>query len=190
MKKLITISLFIFWGIVVAILTAGLIFYQNNKTASNSPYQNYFAENNPGITSGGGTGTNLSGDQNSALAVKNLDQVSTLSLTEIAKHNKSSDCWLLINSKVYSVSSYISAHPGGSGTIIPSCGKEATQLFDTKGTGKPHSANANSLLADYYVGNLDQRISQQQVQQIVQNTNTVVPPKEKDDDDDENDWDD
>jgi len=156
MKKLITISLFIFWALVVAILTAGLVFYQNNKNTADRPYQNYLAGNNSSITSGGSADANLSGNQSSTPAMQNLGQVITLSLTEIAKHNKASDCWLLINNKVYSVSSYLSSHPGGAGTIIPNCGKEATQLFNTKGSKDPHSANANSMLADYYVGELNQ----------------------------------
>ncbi len=174
MKKLITISLFIFWAVVVAILTAGLVFYQNNKNAANNPYQNYLTENNSGIISSTSTGTNLPGNQGSALAIKNLGQVSVLSLAEIAKHNKASDCWLLINSKVYNVSSYLSAHPGGAGTIIPSCGNEATQLFDTKGKGKPHSANANSMLADYYVGDLNQVFNNNQSGSSSSSTSTIV----------------
>lgn len=174
MKKLITISIFIFWAVVVAILTAGLVFYQNNKNTANSPYHNYLAGNNPGVTSGNGTGADLAGNQGNTGATKNLGQVSTLSLTEIAKHNKASDCWLLINNKVYSVSGYLSAHPGGAGTIIPSCGKEATQLFDTKGTGKPHSANANSMLADYYVGDLNQVFNNSQSGGSSPSTSAIV----------------
>lgn len=176
MKKLITISLFIFWAVVVAILTAGLVFYQNNKNINGSSYQNYLVGNNLDVIGGSGADTNLPGNQSGVSATKNLGQVSTLSLTEIAKHNKSSDCWLLINNKVYNVSSYISAHPGGAGTIISSCGKESTQLYNTKGGNNPHSSNANNMLAAYYVGNLNQQTSQQQIQQTVQNTNAIVLP--------------
>jgi len=131
MKKLTTISLFIFWAIVVAILTAGLVFYQKQNCPPAAKV------NNPVGSSGG--------------------QV-TLNLAEIAKHNNPSDCWLLINNKVYDVTSFLGAHPGGAGTITPYCGKEATQAFETKDIGRPHSSRAASMLNDYYVGDLNQTI--------------------------------
>lgn len=112
---------------------------------------------------------------NSSLAPTATAGTVSLSMTEIAKHNTTADCWLLINSKVYSVSSFISAHPGGSGTIIPNCGKDSTQAFNTKGGKSSHSNAAIAMLADYYIGNFNQEISQQQVQASVQQTNAVAP---------------
>ena len=61
---------------------------------------------------------------------------------------------MVINNKIYNLTSYISAHPGGTGTIIPLCGKDGTTAFDTKGGQGSHSQNANNLLINYYVGNL------------------------------------
>ncbi|MFA5023515.1 MAG: cytochrome b5 domain-containing protein [Patescibacteria group bacterium] len=126
MKKLVTISLFVFGVIVTAILTASLIYYQGNKPGNNT------------------------GSSQTSPAV-------SLPLTEITKHNLTSDCWLLINNKVYNVTSYLSTHPGGAGTIIPSCGQEATQAFNTKDIGRPHSKRATAMLADYYIGDLSQQ---------------------------------
>lgn len=92
-KKFVTISLFIFWAIVVAVLIAGLVFYDKNKqTVSPST-----SINNLGLKPG---------------------EKITLNLTEIAKHNSVNDCWLLINNKVYNVTNYLGQHPGGASTII------------------------------------------------------------------------
>lgn len=155
MKKLTTVSLFIFWAALTAILTAGLVFYQNNKTQGNNSTQNASSQQSASSVPAG----------------------VTLNLTEIAKHNSVNDCWLLINGKVYNVTSYLGAHPGGVATIAAYCGKEATQAFDTKGgIGQAHSGSANALLANYYIGDLNQMTTQQQVQQNVQNTNAVTPP--------------
>jgi len=99
----------------------------------------------------------------------------TLNMAEIAKHNSATDCWLLINNKVYNVTSAISSHPGGAGPILAHCGQEATQAFNTKDIGRPHSANAMSQLAAYFIGNFNQTIGQAQIQQNIQQTNTVVP---------------
>jgi len=45
-----------------------------------------------------------------------------LSVAEVAKHNSSSDCWLIIENKVYDVSDYVNSHPAGRATITPHCG--------------------------------------------------------------------
>lgn len=173
MKKLTTISLFIFGVVVAAILTAGLVFYQNNtlnNTSSN------LTGNNSGKTSSGGKAA----------------ETTILNLAEISKHNSIGDCWLIINDKVYNVTSYLSVHPGGAGAMTPYCGKEASQAFATKDKNTPHSDYAESLLVNYYLGNLNQTINPAQIQQNVNNTNSVQLPardgesKNKDEEDD--DW--
>ena len=170
MKKLTTISLFIFWAITVAILITGLVFYQNNKINSSA------------LNNAGNPGANLA----SADGVSPVSGL-TLNIIEISKHNSLKDCWLIINNKIYNVTNYLSAHPGGVGTISPYCGKEATQAFATKGGGSPHSGFAAGLLNNYYIGDLNQTASQQQIQQNVNNTNSISPPvggRGDDDDDD------
>lgn len=84
----------------------------------------------------------------------------TLSSSEVAKHNTSSDCWLIISGKVYNVTNYLVEHPGGVSVITKYCGKESTNAFNTKdGDGSGHSSYANSLLAKYYIGNLGSTVS-------------------------------
>lgn len=73
----------------------------------------------------------------------------------VSKHNTSSDCWLIVSSKVYNVTQYIPYHPGGTQQIVNYCGKEATSAFDTQGGKGNHSNNARSLLANYYLGDLN-----------------------------------
>ncbi len=83
-----------------------------------------------------------------------------LTWQEIAKHNNTTDCWLLIESKVYEVTSYLNKHPGGGDLIIPYCGKEATLPFQTKGGKGIHSAEAQRLLGLIYIGDLNGKIQQ------------------------------
>jgi len=82
-------------------------------------------------------------------------QSTILTLSEIAKHNTSKDCWLIIGNKVYNVTSYLLAHPSGPSTILPYCGKDATQAFVTKDIGRNHSSSAYNLLNDFYIGNIN-----------------------------------
>jgi hypothetical protein len=91
----------------------------------------------------------------STTIVPNTTQSNSVLLTssEIAAHSSASNCWLIINSKVYDVTNFIAQHPGGN-SILPYCGKEATAAFDTKGSrGSPHSSLASSLLNGYFIGN-------------------------------------
>jgi hypothetical protein len=77
-----------------------------------------------------------------------------LSAAEVAKHDSSSDCWLIIENKVYDVSEYLGTHPGGSDIIIQYCGTEATDAFETKGSATNHSKIAWSHLDSLYLGDL------------------------------------
>lgn len=81
-----------------------------------------------------------------------------LTMEEVAKHNVATDCWLLIDGKAYDITQYIAQdlHPDGNGSMVPSCGTESTQAYETKGRarGRPHSARAEAELAQYYVGDV------------------------------------
>lgn len=72
---------------------------------------------------------------------------------EISKHTKASDCWIVINNKVYNVTQYLDLHPGGADLILMQCGKDATSAYNTQGgRGKKHSANADRQLATFLLG--------------------------------------
>lgn len=81
------------------------------------------------------------------------------SLTEIEKHNTKDSCWLAISGKVYDVTSYIASgmHPGGE-AILEGCGKDATDLFNTRpmGSGTPHSDRARNNLSTFQIGDLQE----------------------------------
>ena len=148
MKKLTGVSLFIFFVVVTAILTAGLVFYQNNK------------DNN--------VNTGSTANQKKVADIQNLATagLKVLDKVEVSRHNTISDCWIIVNNKVYDISGYASAHPGGTRNIADSCVKESTQAYDTKGgRGQPHSSSAQSQLDQYYVGDLNQKISQSTLDQ-------------------------
>lgn len=73
---------------------------------------------------------------------------------QVATHTTRDNCWIIISGKVYSVSSYISMHPGGSTAILNQCGKDATAAFNTRGGTGTHSSSARSTLGGFFVGNL------------------------------------
>lgn len=78
-----------------------------------------------------------------------IAESTALTTSEVGKHNKSSDCYLIIKNKVYDVSTYIGYHPGGSNTIVSRCGQEVSGIF-----ASIHSNFAWDLLGKYYIGDL------------------------------------
>ena len=175
MKKISTISLFIFGVVVIAILVAGLVFYQNNKggqTADSSQSGNLVQGTLSKITAAGSL---------------------TLDMPEISKHNKQSDCWLLISGKVYDITSFFGSHPGGSKVMAATCGTDATIAYMTQDPNatsstnrSAHSSKATNMLTSYYLGDFNQKIGGQnkivtptttQVTNQTNTTSTVTTPK-------------
>lgn len=72
-----------------------------------------------------------------------------ITMADVATHDSSSDCWLVIDGGVYDVTSYISSHPGGS-AILRGCGIDATSIFSG------HPASADAIKANYKIGDLAQ----------------------------------
>ncbi|MFA6214065.1 MAG: cytochrome b5-like heme/steroid binding domain-containing protein [Candidatus Micrarchaeia archaeon] len=78
-----------------------------------------------------------------------------LTLSEVARHNSETDCWLVISGGVYDLSSFTS-HPGGM-AYVPFCGTDATNAFATKGgKGSSHSSSAAAMLPNFEIGLLGQ----------------------------------
>lgn len=142
MKKLVTFSLFLFLSGSVGIVVAGFLASQQ-KCAAPVPLAGLPATNN---------------STNTPVTAGKAEFV--LSAGEVAKHGKGSDCWEIIDGKVYDFTSYLNQHPGGADIVIAYCGQEASNAFATKGgQGRNHSDFARKLLANYLVGNLNQKIS-------------------------------
>jgi cytochrome b involved in lipid metabolism len=78
-------------------------------------------------------------------------------LLELARHNTAADCWMAIEGGVYDFSKYIPMHPAPPKVLTDWCGKEATEAFNTKGYGRPHSPAAHAMLPQYLVGQLERK---------------------------------
>ena len=81
----------------------------------------------------------------------------TVSLDELKWHDSAADCWMAIEGDVYNFTSYIPVHPAAPEALWKWCGKEATEAFNTKGYGNPHSPAARAMLPQYLVGKLTGR---------------------------------
>lgn len=107
--------------------------------------------------------------KNQTASVKNESSLSntaiTLNTAEIQKHSTQDDCWMIIDSKVYNLTTYLNSHPGGPGVMLPYCGGDATKAYATKDAPKPspHSDYAASLLDSFYIGDVGSSVDAQKV---------------------------
>lgn len=52
-----------------------------------------------------------------------------LTMEEVARHNKPSDCWVVYRGVVYDITQYLKYHPGGSKILLTVAGKDCTSAF-------------------------------------------------------------
>lgn len=69
-------------------------------------------------------------------------------MQDVKKHNTSSDCWTVINGKIYNMSSFASQHSGGPSSIDSTCGKDGTSVY-----ARQHWSST-SLIRNFFVANL------------------------------------
>ncbi|GMH02503.1 hypothetical protein Nepgr_004342 [Nepenthes gracilis] len=87
-------------------------------------------------------------------------------LAEVAEHNTSKDCWLVIGGKVYDVTKFLEDHPGGDEVLLSATGKDATDDFEDVG----HSSTARAMMDEFLVGNINSATIPAKV--------TYTPPKQ------------
>lgn len=75
-------------------------------------------------------------------------------LDEVAKHGSPDDCWMAIRGSVYDLGAYLPEHPSRPELVLPWCGMEATEAYETKTRGRRHSPYADELLAKYRIGTI------------------------------------
>ncbi|PON79721.1 Nitrate reductase NADH dependent [Parasponia andersonii] len=74
-----------------------------------------------------------------------------VSMAEASEHNTKDDCWVVIDGKVYDLSSYLDEHPGGDDVVLAAIGKDATEDFEDAG----HSKSAREIMQRFCIGELD-----------------------------------
>ncbi|EGG21149.1 hypothetical protein DFA_01024 [Cavenderia fasciculata] len=66
---------------------------------------------------------------------------------EVARHDKEDDLWLIIDGKVYDLTTYVDQHVGGL-AIMRNAGKDSSEGFH----GEQHPVKVEQILLEYYIG--------------------------------------
>lgn len=86
--------------------------------------------------------------QQSSQVCKKISPEFTLS--EVAEHNNSEDCWIVIYDKVYDITKFLPLHLGGEFILLEYAGRDATIAFRST----RHGDDSYQLLEKYLIGNL------------------------------------
>jgi cytochrome b involved in lipid metabolism len=54
------------------------------------------------------------------------DAPSLVPYSEVKKHNTRASCWVIVEGRIYDVTSVIDTHPGGAAAILKHAGKDST----------------------------------------------------------------
>lgn len=76
---------------------------------------------------------------------------SSYTMDEVKKRNSASECWSVIDGKVYNFTKWIPAHRGGPQAILFLCGKDGTSAFNAQHKG---ASSPESVLTTYLLGPL------------------------------------
>ncbi|XP_020363016.1 cytochrome b5-like [Oncorhynchus nerka] len=71
-------------------------------------------------------------------------------LSEIEERNSFKSTWIIINHKVYDVTTFLEEHPGGEEVLREQAGGDATESFEDVG----HSSDAREMAANMVIGEL------------------------------------
>jgi len=77
------------------------------------------------------------------------NEIRTYTFAQVAKHSEEKNLWLIIDDRVFDVTEYVDAHPGGI-AIMRSAGGDNTQGFN----GDQHPDNVYDVLAPFYIGDM------------------------------------
>lgn len=98
-------------------------------------------------------------------------------LSEIAKHNTESDCWMVIRNCVYDVTEYIPYHPGGVPELMKGAGKDGTALFNEIHKWVNFDSILKSCLLGYLLVDVGESFDEAEEEENVENrvTKSLLP---------------
>ncbi|EIE84047.1 hypothetical protein G6F46_001483 [Rhizopus delemar] len=79
----------------------------------------------------------------------------TFKREQVQEHCSRSSCWVIVQNKVYDVTSFLNDHPGGSEFLLEFAGTDITSVLND-GVYHVHSEATYDVLIEYLIGQVDQ----------------------------------
>jgi len=95
------------------------------------------------------SGSTVTAPAGAPVVVDGEKKLTKFSWDEISKHNKETDCWLVVKGNVYDVTTWVNKHPGGR-IILNGAGRESTAMFMSY-----HPQKVYPMLSKYQIGIVD-----------------------------------
>lgn len=80
-----------------------------------------------------------------------MEEIKVFTMDQVSNHKSKTDCWFVIDGRVYDVTNFLEEHPGGDEVLLEASGGDATQDFEDVG----HSTAAQGMMETYLVGVLE-----------------------------------
>ncbi len=77
-----------------------------------------------------------------------LDSLPEYTLDEVSWHDSRDDCWIVLQDKIYNITSLLNGHPGGYDILLEQAGRDCTLAFRSVN----HSLDALEQVDEYLVG--------------------------------------
>ncbi len=133
---------------IVVVVIVGIVWYKSaNAPAIKNDTVNKDMMMNASTTSN----TNGMMATTSMMASSTNMMVKTYSISEVALHKASTNCWTAISGEVFDLTTWIKQHPGGDKAILSICGIDGTKAFEGQHGGK---AKIEMKLETFKIGNL------------------------------------
>ena len=72
-------------------------------------------------------------------------------LSEVSYHSSFNDAWVVVDNKVYNITSFLKSHPGGIAITKEYLGKDISDVIHSSNVHQ-HSATAYKMLQDFNIG--------------------------------------
>lgn len=91
----------------------------------------------------------------------NSASAATYTVTGVSSHNSTSNCWVIYDSKVYDITTYLNTHDTKYYFIDSWCGTDITQAYNTKdGQGQGHKPSTTTdILSQFYIGDISSNVA-------------------------------
>ena len=137
---------------IVVIVIVGIVWYKSaNAPAVKNDVVNTDMMMNTGSTT---SNTNENMASTSMMASSTNMMVKTYTISDVALHKTSTNCWTTISGEVFDLTTWIKQHPGGDKAILSICGIDGTKAFEGQHGGK---AKVEMKLETFKIGNLSSK---------------------------------